>query len=268
MPGMIEVSPTKLDVWLDCPRRYRLQYVDRVHVDGAWAHLSLANAIHAALRDWFDVDQDERTPERAADLVRERWSSVGFRDDEQSEEWKQIAAAMVAGYCALHPVPYPHSRERSLGALGANVRIRGRIDRIDERGDELVIVDYKTGRNVPSDDDARVSRALAIYAAIAQRSLRRPVFQVELHHVPSGVIASHRHTPESLARQLGRVDAIGRDMTAAEAAARDEDFAARPGPLCGWCDYRDRCPEGQAVPPVARWAGLPLAADENDSFPI
>lgn len=224
----------------------------------------MGNAVHAALREWFDLDVDRRTPSDAARLVRGAWSGDGFLDDAQSEHWCEEAAAMTVRYLDQQRPAQPWGRERSLGTLGDHVVVSGRIDRLDERpgaGEtgELVVVDYKTGRTVPTDDDARVSRPLALYALMVQRSLRRPAFTVELHHVPSGRVATHRHTPDSLARQLGRVDAIGRDMKDAELAGRDEDFAPTVGPLCSWCGFRDRCPEAGAYPAKPRWAGLPVA---------
>jgi RecB family exonuclease len=252
---LVPVSPTKLDVWQQCAYRFRLQYVDKAPAEGAWAHLSMGNAMHAALRDWFDVD--DRTPETAAALVRSHWSGLGFRDPEQSASWREIAAQMAARYVSEHPAEVPFSRERTLGALGEHVTISGRIDRIDERGDELVIVDYKSGRTVPTRDDAKVSRALALYALVVQRSLHRPAYVVQLHHVPSGVVVEHRHNDEALARQLARVDAIGRDIAVALASAQDADFPTSPGPLCGWCDYRDLCPDSGAAPPQRSWTGLP-----------
>ena len=48
------ISPSKLGTWLDCPRKFFLQYVERQRVSGSWAHLSMGNAIHNALRGWFD----------------------------------------------------------------------------------------------------------------------------------------------------------------------------------------------------------------------
>ena len=265
---LVAVSPTKLDVWQQCAFRFRLQYVDKVPVTGRWAHQSMGIAVHAALRDWFDIeDLRERSGEAAAGLVRQHWSDLGFRDEEQSARWREIAADMVARYCREHPAPVPFSRERSLGALGEYVTISGRIDRIDERDGELVIVDYKTGATIPTQDDVKVSRALAIYAIVAERSLHRPARVVQLHHVPSGVVVEHRHTDESLARQLSRVDAMGRDMAVAIAAG-DEAFATSPGPLCGWCDYRELCPDSGTVPPQSPWAGLPDADARTDSFPM
>jgi len=270
---LVPVSATKLDVWQQCAFRFWLQYVQKSGSRGDWAHLSMGNAVHAALRDWFDLDSPD--PAAAAELVQTHWSSLGFRDEEQSGAWRSIAAGWVRDYVEQHPAPVPFSRERTLGALGEYVTVSGRIDRIDERGAELVIVDYKTGRTVPTDDDAKVSRALAIYALVTQRSLRRRAYEVQLHHLPSGTVATHRHTDESLARQMSRVDAIGRDIAVALAAGRQSDFPASPGPLCGWCDFREGCPHRAAVPAQPPWAGLPGAPDDPDdvssaadSFPI
>lgn len=264
----IAVSPTKLDTWQDCPRRYWLRYVQRVKVDGRWAHLSMGNAVHAGLREWFDLPCHIRRPQDGAALVAKAWSAAGFRDAEQSEQWRVIAEQMVVGYLSMHEPREPFGRERSLGSITDHATINGRIDRIDlapadsddpDRDgypEELVVVDYKTGRKVPSDDDARVSRALAVYCEVVQRSLRRPAFTVQLHHVPTGVVASARHTSESLARQIGRVDALAQEMSAAEATGDPSAFPPNPTALCGWCDFRDMCPAGDHVAPRPRWAGL------------
>ncbi|MFL6175823.1 MAG: PD-(D/E)XK nuclease family protein, partial [Ornithinibacter sp.] len=83
-PGMpaplYAASPSKLLAFLDCPRRYRLQYLDRPSPEKRRqrAHTSLGNAVHNALRDWWDLP--ERTPERGAGLVDRAWIDVGFRD--------------------------------------------------------------------------------------------------------------------------------------------------------------------------------------------
>lgn len=271
----IAVSPTKLDTWQDCPRRYWLRYVRRVKVDGRWAHLSMGNAVHAGLREWFDLPCQSRRPEDGAALVAKAWSTAGFRDAEQSDLWQGIASRMVVDYASQHSDCFPHSSERTLGSLTENATLTGRIDRLDEapaasadpdrdgHPGELVVVDYKTGRKVPSDDDARVSRALAIYCEVVTRSLRRPALTVQLHHVPTGVIASARHTPDSIARQVRRVDSLARDMSAAQGSGEEAAFPPQPGPLCSWCDYREHCSAGGDYDPRPRWAGLPESDEDS-----
>ena len=137
----------------------------------------------------------------------------------------------------------------------------GRVDRIDRRGDELVVVDYKTGR-APTAEDARESRALAIYALGVERTLRRRCVEVELHHLPSGQVTGWRHDRASLA---GHVAAAERSAAALAAAADDLEagadpearFPARPAPRCGSCDVRRHCAEGRAAAPESEpWAQL------------
>src|SRR3954454_7147847 len=204
MPArLFTCTPSRLATWLDCPRRYRFVYVDRPSPPkGApWAHNSVCAAVHNALAGWWTGPVDDRTPERAATLVREKWIDLGFRDDEQSLTWRDRAADMVTGYVeGIDPHQEPVGIERTVAMRTDRIAASGRIDRIDRRGDELVIVDYKTGRHVLSTDDARGSLALAIYALAAARTLRRRCVSVELHHLPSGDVIRWDHTEETLAR--------------------------------------------------------------------
>ena len=114
----------------------------------------------------------------------------------------------------------------------------------------------------PTDDDARTSLALGLYAAAVWKMFRRRTLRVELHHVPTGTVAGHVHTPESLARKVEQARSIARDarraeLDFAEKGAASELFPARPGPLCGWCDLRAHCPQGQAAgPEKSDWAAL------------
>jgi RecB family exonuclease len=268
-PRLFSCTPSRLAAWLDCPRRYRLSYVDRPMPPKGppWAHNTVGAAVHVALASWWDLPEQGRTPEAAAGLVRQRWNPLGFRDDEQAAEWRERAADMVQRYVVnLDPTDQPIGVERTVALKTGRLAVSGRVDRIDRRGDELVVVDYKTGRHVLSTDDARGSLALALYALGATRTMRLPCTRVELHHLPSGDVIVWEHTDETLARHLGRAEDIAAEAVAAQAAAAvagsdvDTAFPPRPGSLCSWCDFVSHCPEGQAASPqrVAPWAGLPL----------
>jgi RecB family exonuclease len=148
----------------------------------------------------------------------------------------------------------------------ARLALSGRVDRIDARDGELVVVDYKTGRSVPTTDDVRGSTALAVYALGASRTLRRPCTRVELHHLPTGQVREWQHTESSLGRHVVRAEQVADDIVAAtdtvEAGADPEAvFAPRTGRHCAWCDLRRHCPAGQAAEPdQLPWSGLPTAA--------
>ncbi len=234
---LFSAFPTRLTTWLDCPRRYRMTYLDRpTPPKGApWAHTSVGAAVHTALKRWYDLPPAVRTPAAAGDLVEECWLTDGFRDDAQCDAWRTRSRAMVEQYVSgLDPHDEPRGVERTVALRTDTLAVSGRVDRIDERhvvdadgvidegadedppDTELVVVDYKTGRWVPDTDEARGSLALALYALGAQRTLRQPCRTVELHHLPSATVVRWVHTEESLTRHLRRAEAIGAEAAAAE----------------------------------------------------
>ena len=268
-------TPTRLSTWLDCPRRYRMNYLDRPAPPKGppWAHNSLGASVHNALAGWWRLARPGRTVAAAGGLLESGWLTDGYASDAQSAQYRLYSRTLVEGYVTgLDPDREPLGVERTVATRTEKIAVSGRIDRLDSRptgdgSEALVVVDYKTGRYVPTVDDARSSLALALYALAAQRVLRRPCRRVELHHLPSGKVLAWEHTPEALARQLERAEDIAQECAAADAAYReqgpaDEVFEARQGPQCGWCDFRAHCPEGSAATQARLpWDGLaPLAA--------
>ena len=258
-------SPSRLLAYLDCPRRYRLRYLDRPRPPARpqRAHTSVGLATHNALRDWWDLPPERRRATAARELVRSAWISTGFRDAEQSGRWRRTVTGEVAAYLdRVDPSGQPRGIERTVSIRTPALTLSGRVDRLDERGDELVVVDYKTGRRPCTTEEARTSLPLALYAAAAWTMFRRRCVTVELHHVPTGTVAAHTHTGESLQRKLDEADSIAHDVRAADASFRrlgtlSPAFPPLPSPLCTWCDYRAACPEGQRMgPEKSSWAAL------------
>ena len=284
-------TPSRLRSWLDCPRRYRMTYLDRPAPQKGppWAHNSLGASVHNALAGWWRLKREERTPEAAGGLLAGGWITEGYADDAQSADYLRRSRIMVERYAArLDPACEPAGVERTVAAKTDLIAVSGRIDRLDDRpvssagpdhaddpfGRELVVVDYKTGRGRLSTDDARSSLALALYALAAGRVLRRPCRVVELHHVPTGEVLRWEHSASSLDRQLRRAEDIAGESSAAderyksdpESGRGDEVFPPATGPWCSWCDFRALCPEGRSAAAGRRpWDGL---AEQSPPRPV
>ena len=269
LPGMprrlLRASPKSLADFSDCPRRYRYANIDRPTPGRGprFAHHTVGTALHKVLAAWWDLPVERRTTGAARQLLHAEWSPAGFRDVEQAERWRTRAAGWLTDYVvALDPHEEPRARERTVSTTTERMTLSGRVDRIDERGEELVVVDYKTGRSVCTDDEARSSQALALYVLAVRRTMRRPCNRVELHLVPSGTVAAVEHTERSLANHVRRAEDVAVDITAATesmAAGEHPDvaFPAVPGVQCSWCDFRPSCPTGQAaVPARETWSFL------------
>ncbi|MFN2521975.1 MAG: RecB family exonuclease [Mycobacteriales bacterium] len=267
MPArLFSCTPSRLTTWLDCPRRYRMTYLDRPPPQKGplWAHNTVGAVVHLALSRWWAEPLERRTVATARSLVVRAWTTEGFQNDAQADRFRGHAVDMVERYVAtLDPADEPVGVERTVATRTGTLAVSGRVDRVDRRGDELVVVDYKTGRHVLTTDDARGSLALALYALACARTLRRSCTAVELHHLPTGTVARYDHTEDSLARHLSRAEAIGAEAVAAAealAAGGDADtlFPARPSRSCAWCDFARSCPDGLAAAGALKrpWDGL------------
>lgn len=273
---LFRASPSKLLAWVDCPRRYRMQYLDRPAPPSRpqRAHTSVGVAVHNALRDWWDLPVEQRSPAAGAELVRTSWIDVGFRDADQSIAWRERAQGQVVAYLDdVDPAHQPLGIERTVSLKTEVFTLQGRIDRLDDRAGELAVVDYKMSRWEPTADDARTSLPLALYAAAVWKMFRRKCVRVELHHVPSGSVASHEHTGESLKRKIDEAESIAREARRAEEdyaelGVDSSRFPAKVGPICQWCDFRAHCPAGQAFgPEKSDWAALEQPAPAGAAGP-
>ena len=131
-------------------------------------------------------------------------------------------------------------------------RIKGRIDRVDKRGNKLVISDYKTSRHPVQYDEARESLQLAIYHLAAQendelKALGEPgLMQLVYPGAPMsrGEVATRSQTPEQAEEALKKLPELMQGVL-------DEDFKPNPEANCMWCKFKPLCPlwsEGKELP--------------------
>src|SRR5271170_3188747 len=109
-------TPTRLSTWLDCPRRYRMSYLDRPPPGKGppWAHNSLGASVHNALAGWWRLPTAGRLrrpagrgqpPPPGQRVVERGWLVDGYADDAQSASYLKRSRAMVEHYVeGLDPV--------------------------------------------------------------------------------------------------------------------------------------------------------------------
>jgi superfamily I DNA/RNA helicase/RecB family exonuclease len=131
-------------------------------------------------------------------------------------------------------------------------RITGRIDRVDQIGQNVVITDYKTSRNPVYWDDAKESLQLAIYHLAAKSdpelaALGEPAsMQLVYPGAPlsRGDVAKRSQTPEEAEAAIQRLPELIKGVL-------DEDFRPKPTADCTWCRFKPLCPlwsEGKELP--------------------
>jgi putative RecB family exonuclease len=246
-------SHSRLASFEDCPRKFEYRYVLRVPSETESIEQFVGKRVHEVLERLYVAVGKGLVPSLAQVLRRFQllW------DEHYEAERVRIARPenSVASYRGLGEqcltnyyrrcYPFDHGEtvdvERrvrfDLDAEGA-YRMQGVIDRIARAPDgSLEIHDYKTSRRMPSQEALDADRQLALYQIGVSRLFgdEHPIRLVWHYLLPDRVRTSSR-TPEQLetlrVRTIELIDRI-RETTV---------FEPRPGPLCGWCEYRDLCP--------------------------
>jgi DNA helicase II / ATP-dependent DNA helicase PcrA len=169
------------------------------------------------------------------------WVSRGFLSREHEEQRLEAGRQTLKDFFAREEAEgsMPTFIEKEFGfALGRD-RVIGRWDRVDVRGDEVVIIDYKSSdvrQPKEAKRRARESLQLAIYALAYAQTYGQIPTHVALHFLESGL----RGVAEKTAGEIEQTAAIIKDVAA---GVRNRDFTATPSYMaCGYCAYRDICP--------------------------
>ncbi|HUO45215.1 MAG TPA: PD-(D/E)XK nuclease family protein, partial [Acidimicrobiia bacterium] len=111
------------------------------------------------------------------------------------------------------------------------------IDRRPDGG--LVISDYKTGKAPPEAYALPAFFALKIYALLIRSRLGETPAEVRLIYLNGPTV--YRFPVDD-----GQLDAMERQLhalwKAINRAIEQNNFPPRPGRLCDYCSFRDRCP--------------------------
>jgi putative RecB family exonuclease len=243
------LSPSGAGTFEQCPRRWRMRYVERLPDPPGEAALAGSFA-HRVLELLMQRDPHERTVEVAKAIARTEWPGVeadpdfralGF-DEAGGKHFRWKAWQAIEGLWALEDPKDVEVRatEHDVEADLGGVPFRGIVDRLDDEGDGLVVTDYKSGK-APSARfrRGRLDQVLLYAAAVEQATGEMPVHArlLYLGQRPVGIKVT-REEIDSV------VDKLAGTWAAINTACATDEFEPRTGPLCGWCPYVDRCPEG------------------------
>ena len=267
-------SPSKLDVYKDCPRRYAYRYIDRIRREEQSVEAYLGSCVHKAFESLYEGVRHGKiaAEDEAVSVFGKEWEAgwsgnIVIRNKEYSREnWKQVGRDCVRSYYRGH---YPFDEDKTvaiekrvgfaLSADGEPYRIEGFVDRLALGPDGVFeIHDYKTAKSLPTQQDADRDWQLGIYD-IAVRENWPDAREVRLiwHYVRHGKSISSRRDP-------GQLQALKEEIVSViNAIKRDREFLPRPSALCDWCEYRDICPLWSHGEKVARLPPEQLRQDDG-----
>jgi putative RecB family exonuclease len=237
---MFEASPFSLNMFQQCPRQYKFQYIDHIGdiYRKARPYFTMGDHVHATLKDFLSVvPVGERNLLKLEDLLRVKWrrNRKGFNDKEDEKRWGEKALNQLRWFAKnIDMSVTPFMIENNHRAeLTANILLKGRIDRVDKESDgSLHIVDYKTGK-MP----AKINQLqLHIYALILSRKQDLPVKRASYLYLEVGKF----HSIELTAQDLTQATSYVIDMV--DKIRKEKEYSATPNIYCWNCDFLEICP--------------------------
>ncbi len=239
---VLRLDPHGADDYLTCPLKYRYSHVLRIPV--MRHHLVVYGAaLHKAVEAFFKRRMQGQTMEEAELLTifESQWRSEGFLTREHE------ALRLAQGRETLHRFyrrqqespEHPTLIEEKFAFPLDDLLIVGRWDRVDCRGEEAVIIDYKSSDvSDPRDANRRAKDSLQLLVyALAWRTLHGQLpARVELRFLESGVVGAAQFTEPDLEQARAALRKVAAGIRAQSFTAQPQEYA------CQWCAFQSICP--------------------------
>lgn len=245
--GLVRLSFSSIDTYLNCPAKFRYGYVFRIPSTEVATPLIFGTAVHHALEKFHAGDLASMPGEDSLkDWLREAWESGPFDklDDRENVDLKRRAWRVVTAYRERMAKDWRPAAgtevwfEVPFGEPGENpeAMVVGSIDRLDIDPDgALHVTDYKTNKKVKTRQIVSTDLQLSIYALAVEHLFGRLPATVALDFVVPGEVVRVPVSDLDL-------EAARRKVVETARAVKGQTFEPTPNPLCGWCDFKAICP--------------------------
>jgi len=247
-------SHSRLSCYEQCPRKYKLKYIDRVETEVEQSiEAFMGSRVHETLEKLYRDLQYEKmnSLEDLLEFLRLEWeknwddSIVIVKEEYGPENYLKMAERFIRDYYHTYK-PFDQGRiisleERILIRLddAGEYKLQGFIDRVMETEEGCYEVhDYKTNSRLPLVEYLDTDRQLALYA-IGVKERYPDVRDVRLvwHFLAfNKEIDSTRSDEELEELKKNTIELIDRIES-------DERFEAKPSTLCDWCEFKPVCGE-------------------------
>ncbi|MEN8233819.1 MAG: ATP-dependent DNA helicase [Actinomycetota bacterium] len=241
----LSLSPSQATAYETCPRRYVLERKLGIGAEPS-KHMEFGTLIHAILERVENAATERGdihgTVEEAFEALDDMLAPGAFGEGPFDDAWRNRARVALENTYSLWPsAGTAVGSETELTVQRGDVQWIGRADRIEQRGDSVSIVDYKTGGLVSLDEGA-TSLQLGFYLIGAREDP-----DIGAYGEPSAAEMWFPMHPQkrSIATRsfdVANIDTIEERMAAVAEGIDIEDWTPNPSAECDRCAFRLVCP--------------------------
>jgi DNA helicase-2/ATP-dependent DNA helicase PcrA len=239
VPEPLQISPSAISTLDSCPQKYLFNVAWGLR-GGPAAAMTFGSVMHNTIKYFIgELAKGHTLPfEEVVRKFELEWTSAGFEDDYQEQEYKKDGIAQLRAFytSTLAAPPNVIAQEKTFDLpMENNVVLKGRMDQVNRVAPgEEEIVDYKTGK--PRNEDmAKKDIQLSVYALAAREVFDWNPSRLTLYFLQS-------NHPVATTRDEKKLNKVRAEIQEAAADIRAGEFPAKPGFACKFCDYESVCP--------------------------
>ncbi|MBI4836089.1 MAG: PD-(D/E)XK nuclease family protein [Candidatus Abawacabacteria bacterium] len=257
---MPTLSYSALQTFRTCPLQYKYAYLDKFPGEQT-ASMHFGTLLHQVMEELYATNLLPVSKDELINIISNKWRGDLYQSDQfQAEQDFKEAIAIASREWEKRQSPIAHHtiglEKPFIFKVIDDFLVRGRIDRVDKVDNEtLEIIDYKTGRMVPSQGELENNLQLAVYY-VALRALWPNMKKVKLtlYYLRPDMAVSFEPGLDFEQMSLDKLKTV-------IASIKQSDFGPTVGSHCQRCSYRSVCPmmKHKYAKPEAVQAGKTLA---------
>ncbi len=255
----MRTSYSALETFKVCPLKYKYSQIDKLkepkRIESVFGTL-----VHSALKYMFERNPLYPTEDEIIDFFTKKWNEkselIEWKDPEKKEAAEKLYYAegvkIIKNFYKKNP-PWNFNVIEMEGRFslplldettGEEHTLAGIIDRVDKDPNSEVyeIIDYKTGKTMPSAASLAENLQLGLYHLAL--SVRWP------HVKPENITISlyflkHNDKVSTIVSEAVRTrmkENVLETIREIQERTKSGDFPAHVNPLCGYCGFRKICP--------------------------
>jgi len=207
------LSKSQMNTYLQCPMKWKYQYIDKRKSKGSPA-MFRGIKIHKQIEDYYNTkDADTSLIPNFLKFEKRRLKNCP-KDDTY-----------------LNPIA------QELAVKNEDLKLRGFIDAVylNPKDDGVIIIDWKSGKYRP-DHFSDYRFELAVYAELYRLQTGVTPKYWGIYFVDADKLFFEPVKAVSIKAMYNKVKKVREGI-------ESKDYHCKPGILCNWCDFKGECPE-------------------------
>jgi len=241
------ISPTALQLLLECPKRYYFQY--NLNIKNEDDSINFGTVLHEALKVTVENKKNLNNSQDYYEMIIEH-----IRNNEKIKDKRELVfeylstwQSRIWKFCEIDFDDMKRSNNRAEKTIYLEFegkKLKARVDRIDESDDEIVLIDYKTSSNAIDKERFIYNFQTTFYNLFAKEQNKN--FRVVLWDIKEGRKIDGIIKEDELKKVLNNLPQRvkeAEDITYQYIDSRGKltDKTKKKSDICKYCDYKKAC---------------------------